>query len=138
MAGSLLSGRRPSTLDPFVGSAWQMVIAGTVNVLIGTAAGGWQSAHWTRGVWVALLWLATFGSLVGYTAYTYLLHNVPVAKVATYAYVNPIVAVVLSAIFLHEGLHGSQWIAMAIILVAVAIVTASKARPATLRESEEI
>lgn len=131
IAGSLLSGRRPSTLDPFVASAWQMVIAGTVNVLIGTAAGGWQSAHWTRGVLLALLWLATFGSLVGYTAYTYLLHHVPVAKVATYAYVNPIVAVGLSAIFLHEGLHGSQWIAMAIILAAVAIVTASKASPDT-------
>ena len=129
VAGSLLSGRRPSKLDPFVASAWQMVIAGTINVLIGTAAGGWQSAHWTRGVLLALLWLATFGSLVGYTAYTYLLHHVPVAKVATYAYVNPIVAVMLSATFLHESLHGSQWIAMAVILMAVAIVTASKAKP---------
>ncbi len=129
VAGSLLSGRKPSTLDPFVASAWQMVLAGGINVLLGTVTGGWQHAHWTAGVFAALAWLATFGSLVGYTAYTYLLHTVPVAKVATYAYVNPIVAVLLSAVFLHESLHGSQWIAMAVILAAVAIVTASKSRP---------
>lgn len=127
--GSLLSPRMPSKLDPFVASAWQMLLAGGINVLIGTATGGWQTAHWTPGVFAALAWLATFGSLVGYTAYTYLLHKVPVAKVATYAYVNPIVAVILSAIFLHESLHGSQWIAMAVILAAVAIVTASKSKP---------
>lgn len=129
VAGSLISPRRPSTLAPLLASAWQMVLAGTVNVLIGTVAGGWHTAHWTSGVLGALSWLAIFGSLVGYSAYTYLLHNVPVAKVATYAYVNPIVAVVLSAVFLHESLHGSQWIAMAIILGAVAIVTASKSKP---------
>ena len=129
VTGSLLSGRNPSTLDPFVASAWQMLIAGTINILIGTALGGWSTAHWTPGVFAAIAWLTIFGSLVGYSAYTFLLHNVPVAKVATYAYVNPIVAVILSAIFLHEGLHGSQWIAMAVILVAVAIVTASKSKP---------
>jgi drug/metabolite transporter (DMT)-like permease len=134
--GSLLSGRNPSTLDPFVTSAWQMVLAGTINLLIGTALGGWATAHWTPGVFAAITWLTVFGSLVGYSAYTFLLHNMPVAKVATYAYVNPIVAVILSAIFLHEGLHGSQWIAMAIILVAVAIVTASKSKPAAEAEAE--
>jgi drug/metabolite transporter (DMT)-like permease len=136
VVGSLLSGRVPSKLNPFVASAWQMTIAGTINILIGTAAGGWHTARWTPGVFAALAWLATFGSLVGYSAYTYLLHHVPVAKVATYAYVNPIVAVVLSAAFLHEGLHGSQWVAMGIILAAVAIVTASKSKPEPMAEPE--
>jgi drug/metabolite transporter (DMT)-like permease len=136
VVGSLLSGRMRSRVDPFSAAAWQMVFAGTANVLIGTAAGGWHTAHWTPGVFAALAWLAVFGSLVGYTAFTYLLHHVPVAKVATYAYVNPIVAVVLSALFLHEGLHGSQWIAMAIILVAVAIVTASKSQPQPAKTPE--
>jgi len=135
--GSLLSSRLPSTIDPMLASAWQMTIAGIVNILIGTAAGGWQSAHWTPGLFLALAWLALFGSLVGYSAYTFLLHTVPVAKVATYAYVNPIVAVMLSAIFLHESLHGSQWIAMAIILIAVAIVTASKSQNSKAAPAEE-
>lgn len=107
-----------------------MVLGGGINILLGTALGGWRTAHWTRGALGAVLWLAVFGSLVGYTAYTYLLHTVPVAKVATYAYVNPIVAVALSAAFLHEGLHGAQRIAMGVILLAVALVTASRARRA--------
>ena len=128
VVGSLISGRYPSRIDPFVGAAWQMTLAGTVNMLLGTAIGGLATAHWTTGLLVAIAWLTVFGSLVGFTAYTYLLHHAPVAKVATYAYVNPVVAVALSAVFLHESLHGSQWIAMAIILVAVAIVTASKAK----------
>ena len=128
VAGSLYSGRHPTTLNPLLAAAWQMLLGGAINILLGSALGGWQHAQWNRGAVLAVLWLGVFGSLVGYTAYTYLLHNVPVAKVATYAYVNPIVAVGLSAVFLHEGLHGSQWIAMAIILAAVAIVTASKAK----------
>ena len=126
VAGSLLAGRLRSTVDPMLASGWQMAMGGVVNVLIGTAAGGWHSAHWTPGLAVALLWLTVFGSLVGYSAYTYLLARVPVAKVATYAYVNPIVAVGLSAAFLHESLRGSQWLAMGVILLAVAIVTASR------------
>ena len=128
VAGSVYSGRRPTTLPPLLASAWQMLLGGGINILLGTALGGWHSAHWTRGALGAVLWLAVFGSLVGYTAYTYLLHTVPVAKVATYAYVNPIVAVGLSAVFLHEGLHGSQWIAMGVILLAVALVTASRVK----------
>lgn len=137
VVGSLLAGRLPSTTDPMLASAWQMTIAGVVNILIGTAAGGWHTAHWTPGVFLALTWLAVFGSLIGYSAYTFLLHTVPVAKVATYAYVNPIVAVILSAVFLHESLHSSQWIAMAVILAAVAIVTASKSKSTALLPQEE-
>jgi drug/metabolite transporter (DMT)-like permease len=63
---------------------------------------------------------------VGYTAYIYLLDNVPVAKVSTYAYVNPIVAVILGAIFLGERLVGIEYLGMAAILVAVYLVTSSK------------
>jgi drug/metabolite transporter (DMT)-like permease len=129
VAGSLLAGRIPSRVEPALGAGWQMCMGGAVNVLIGTVAGGWHTAVWTPRVLLALAWLALAGSLVGYSCYVYLLENVPVAKVATYAYVNPIVAVILSAVFLGESLHGQQWIAMAIILIAVAIVTASKSKP---------
>ncbi len=110
-----------------------MCMGGAVNVLIGTALGGWHTAVWTPRVFAAMAWLAIAGSLVGYSCYVYLLQHVPVAKVATYAYVNPIVAVVLSAVFLHESLHGQQWLAMAVILVAVAVVTASKSKVAPSR-----
>ena len=129
VVGSLYSNRRPTTLNPFLSAGWQMLLGGALSIVLGSVLGGWHTAVWNRSALLAVLWLVAFGSLVGYTAYTYLLHHVPVAKVATYAYVNPIVAVGLSAVFLRESLHGSQWIAMGIILASVALVTASKARP---------
>jgi drug/metabolite transporter (DMT)-like permease len=138
VAGSLLSSRRPIGLDPFVAAAFQMLAGGSTNVLLGTFTGAWHTAHWNIGVFYAVLWLTIGGSLIGFTAYTYLLHNVAVAKVTTNAYVNPVVAVVLSAIFLHESLQGSQWFAMGIILVAVAIVTVSKSTPVSMAELETV
>ncbi|MEZ2347141.1 EamA family transporter [Terriglobus sp. RCC_193] len=131
VAGSLYSGRRPSKIDPLLGAGWQMLLGGTLSIVMGSALGGWQTAHWSKSALLAVLWLIVFGSLVGYTAYMWLLHHVPVAKVATYAYVNPIVSVALSSVLLRESLHGSQWIAMAIILASVAVVTASKSTPKT-------
>lgn len=130
--GAVIGRRWRSTADPMLASGWQMLIGGAVNTGIGTAVGGWHTAHWTPGVFIALLWLAIFGSVVGYSAFTYLIHHVPVAKVATYAYVNPIVAVLLGAAILHEHLRPMEFAAMAVILVAVAIVTASK--PAVSRD----
>jgi drug/metabolite transporter (DMT)-like permease len=129
VAGSLYSGRRPSKIDPLLGAGWQMLLGGTLSIVLGSALGGWQTAHWNKSALLAVLWLIVFGSLVGYTAYTWLLHHVAVTKVATYAYVNPIVSVALSSLLLRESLHGSQWIAMAIILASVAVVTASKSKP---------
>jgi drug/metabolite transporter (DMT)-like permease len=126
--GSVVARRWTSSADPMVASAWQMLMGGATNIGIGSALGGWHTAHWTRGVAFGLLWLAIFGSLIGYSAYTYLLHHVPVAKVATYAYVNPIVAVLLGAVFLGERLRGLEWVGMGVILLAVATVTASKAK----------
>ncbi|ADV84168.1 EamA family transporter [Terriglobus saanensis] len=133
--GSVVARRWTSSADPMVASAWQMLMGGATNIGIGSVLGGWHTAHWTRGVVLGLLWLAIFGSLIGYSAYTYLLHHVPVAKVATYAYVNPIVAVLLGAIFLGERLRGLEWVGMGVILLAVATVTASKAKP---RVAEDI
>lgn len=129
VAGSLYSNRRPSTVDPLLAAGWQMLLGGALSIVMGSVLGGWQTAHWNRSALLAVLWLVVFGSLVGYTSYTWLLHHVAVTKVATYAYVNPIVSVGLSSLLLHETLHGSQWIAMAIILASVAVVTASKSKP---------
>lgn len=128
--GSVISRRWTTKADPMLASAWQMVIGGAVNISLGTAVGGWHTAQWTRGVWMAILWLAIFGSLVGYSAYTYLLHHVAVAKVATYAYINPIVAVILGAVFLGERLRPMEYAGMGVIVVAVAIVTMSKSAAA--------
>jgi drug/metabolite transporter (DMT)-like permease len=118
-----------------VSSTWQMLIAGSINLLIGLMSGGLQTSHWTRGAWLATLYLAVFGSLAGYTSYMFLLKNVRLSVVATYAYVNPIVAVLLGWAFLHETLHGSEWWGMGIVLASVAVVIASK--PAVTKSTAE-
>lgn len=124
--GSVFSRRAKVATGPFVGAGWQMLFAGLFNVLLTLLTGGARHVRWTaQGIW-SIAWLVTFGSLVGYTAYVYLLDNVPVAKVATYAYINPIVAVVLGALLLHERMVPVEYAGMAAILVAVYLVTSSK------------
>jgi len=73
-----------------------------------------------------VLYLVIFGSLITYTAYIYLLDHVAVSKVATYAYVNPVIAVILGAIFLHEHFVVVEYVGMGAILLAVFLVTSSK------------
>ena len=74
----------------------------------------------------SIFYLVVFGSLITYTAYIYLLDNVAVSKVATYAYVNPVIAVILGAIFVHEHFVAVEYVGMGGILLAVFLVTSSK------------
>ena len=112
--------------DPFVASAWQMLFGGIFSFFAMLGTGSQHGVRWTaQGVW-SIAWLVVFGSLVGYTAYVYLLEHVPVAKVSTYAYINPIVAVVLGALFLKERLVPIEYVGMAAITAAVYLVTSSK------------
>ena len=103
-----------------------MLFAGLFNSIFMFGSGDYHRAHWNTQAWLSVLYLVTFGSLVGYTAYIYLLDHVPVAKVATYAYINPIVAVILGGIFLRERMIPIEYIGMAAILIAVYLVTSSK------------
>ena len=124
-AGTILARRFKMPVSPFAAAGWQMLAAGVVNATMMLVLGDWARAQWgVQGVG-AVLYLITFGSLVGYTAYIYLLEHVPIAKVATYAYVNLIVAVALGAIFLHERMVGtSMWGWLGILIIGV--VTSSK------------
>jgi drug/metabolite transporter (DMT)-like permease len=87
---------------------------------------------------LAIVYLVIFGSMVAYTAYGWLLRNAPLSLVGTYAYVNPVVAVALGTVFLHEGISARTLIASAIILVAVAIIVTARGRlaNATVREPD--
>jgi len=91
--------------------------------------------HWTRPVWIAVLYLAICGSLASYTSYLFLLRNVRLSAVATYAYINPVVAVVLGSLLLNESMQPVQLAGMLIILVAVAVVVVSKPPPPRERGS---
>ena len=88
-AGTIVARRFKMPVSPFAAAGWQMLAAGVVNATMMLVLGDWGRAQWgVQGVG-AVLYLITFGSLVGYTAYIYLLEHVPIAKVATYAVRQP-------------------------------------------------
>jgi drug/metabolite transporter (DMT)-like permease len=130
-AGTIVARRFKMPVSPFASAGWQMLAAGLFNLVVMLALHSNRDSHWGTQAWSSVIYLVTFGSLVGYTAYIYLLEHVPVAKVATYAYINPIVAVILGAIFLHERMVGIEYVGMAAILVAVWLVTSSKLKSGT-------
>jgi drug/metabolite transporter (DMT)-like permease len=124
--GSVLSRKWQMKVDPLVATGWEMVFASIAHSTLALATGQYHRAVFNhRGV-MAVLYLVVFGSWIGYTAYVWLLKHVPTPKVATYAYVNPIVAVILGLIVLHERLDRFMLAGMVIITAAVALVTTAK------------
>lgn len=125
--GSVLAKRwKSSDVDVFSATAWEMVAAGVANLLIALVAGDLSRVVWTsRGVG-ATLYLVVCGSWIGYTAYIWLLGHVPTSKVATYAYVNPVVAVFLGWLILHEPVGAYILAGSAIVVASVVLVTSSR------------
>ena len=136
--GSILSRRAKVATSAFVAAAWEMVFAGLFNLGLALLTHTSFHVQWNRQAVLSIAWLVTFGSLVGYTAYIYLLDRVPVAKVSTYAYINPIVAVILGALVLHERMVPIEYFGMAAILVAVYLVTSSKLKSSPVTAADEV
>ena len=124
--GSVLSRRFHFRADTFVATGWQIGAASVFNVLFALITGGFHRAVWTWHGFEAIVYLSIFGSLVGLVAFTYLLQNVAVSKVATYAFVNPMIAVLLGVVLLGERLARTELIGMGIIVCAVATVVLSR------------
>jgi drug/metabolite transporter (DMT)-like permease len=124
--GSVFSHRFNLTVDVFASAAWQMTLAGAVNGVIALVTGQFQKTHWTTSALSAIAYLVVFGSWLGYSAYIYLLEHVPTPKVATYAYVNPIVAVFLGWIILREHVDVFMLVGTAIVIASVALVNTSR------------
>jgi len=117
--GSVYGKRHKTETSPYVGAAIQMVAGGTATALVGTLLGEWSRWHLTgRGVG-ALAYLVVFGSIIGYSAYTYALRNASATIVGTYAYVNPVIAVLLGWLILREPVTPRTFLAMALIIGAV-------------------
>ena len=138
--GSVLSRRFSFKLDTFVATGWQIGAAGLLNLTIATVGGNFHTAVWTRAGISAIVYLSVFGSIVGLTCYTYLLQHVPVTKVSTYAFINPVIAVLLGLILLHERLAPAEVLGMVIIVAAVALVILSRVRrhtPAVLLPEQD-
>jgi drug/metabolite transporter (DMT)-like permease len=127
--GSVLSRRWQMKVDPFVATSWEMIFAGLGHCVLVLLTGQYHRAVFTQRGVMALLYLVVFGSWVGYTAYIWLLKHVPTPKVATYAYVNPIVAVFLGWLILHEPFDRYMQMGSIVITAAVVLVTTAKVRP---------
>jgi len=130
--GSLYSKHASLPRSPFLSTSMQMLAGGAMLAIAGLIAGEWGSVaveNISVQSVVALAYLIVFGALVGFTAYVWLLQVAAPSKVATYAYVNPVVAVLLGWAIADETVTGQTLIAMVVIVLAVVCITASKAKP---------
>jgi drug/metabolite transporter (DMT)-like permease len=112
----------------------EMLGGGVLLVIVGLLTGelsGFDVHHVSRASAIGLVYLITFGSLLGFTSYIWLLDKVSPARLGTYAYVNPIVAVVLGWAIAGEKLSMRTGVAAAIVICAVALITTAKASPST-------
>ena len=139
--GSLYSARAHLPARPLVGVAMQMLCGGVMLGVVATLSGEvgrFHPAAVTPASIAALAYLVAVGSLVGFTAYAWLLRVAPLSLVATYAYVNPIVAVALGALILGEPVTPRTLLAGVIIILAVAIIVWARGRERVPLRPEEV
>jgi drug/metabolite transporter (DMT)-like permease len=123
--GTFISQRIALPRSIFASAAVQMVSAGAVLLVLGGALGEGQhvdASRFSLSSLIALGYLVIFGSLIAYSAYTWLLQHAPVSLVSTYAYVNPVVAVFLGTVFLAEPIAPTTIAGAALIIAAVAFI----------------
>jgi drug/metabolite transporter (DMT)-like permease len=130
--GSFASPRISLPRDPLVSTAWQSLLGGLVVVaagLIGGEVGDVHFAEFSDRSIFGLVYLITFGSLLAFTSYAWLLQNAPISKVSTYAYVNPVVAIALGWLILDEGITATTLLGAGIIVASVALVVRAESKP---------
>jgi drug/metabolite transporter (DMT)-like permease len=124
--GSIYSKYRPARTHPLMAAAFQMIIAGSVLILIGAILGEFGRFSLSmRGV-AALAYLIIFGSILGYGAFVYSLAKLPATKHSMYAYVNPVIAVILGWFVLDERLDWNVAFATALVLTGVVLVKSAR------------
>jgi drug/metabolite transporter (DMT)-like permease len=132
-AGGSLYSKYHSSGSTTVSSTWQMLAAGTAFLLGSFLLREWNGFEWrsvSTGSWLSLLYLVIFGSLAAYSAYVWLLQVRPAAQVSTYAYVNPVIAVLLGVFFAGEHMTLLQVSGLVVILVSVMLINLAKYRNA--------
>jgi drug/metabolite transporter (DMT)-like permease len=131
--GTLYAARRAVLPGPaLLASGIEMTAAGLALIVIAALTGEWAgfdiAAVSTRS-WAGIAYLIVMGSIVGYSTFAWLITVAPMSRVSTYAYVNPVVAVLLGAVVLGEPLTTRTIVASAVIVVAVAIIVTARTRP---------
>ncbi len=129
--GSALTRKLPLPSSKPMSSGAQMMTGGVLLLLISSALGEYRGFHpqtVSRQAWMALLYLIVAGSIVAFTAYLWLIHHESPTKVGTYAYVNPVVAVVLGYFLAGEAVGPRTLLGMLMILVSVIVITTTPAK----------
>ncbi len=132
--GSYIQPRLPLPRDVFVTAVWEMVFGGLMLIATGLVAGERFTGDYSGRVWLALGYLVLFGSVLAFTSYVWLLAHAPISLVATYAYVNPVVAVLLGWWILAEAVTGPVLVGGGIVVLAVALVITAE-RPRRSRQA---
>jgi len=127
--GSYIQPRLWLPEDVFVVTAYEMLLGGGLLVLSGLSLGERFTGAYSGRTWWALAYLVVFGSLLAFTAYVWLVSRAPISLVATYAYVNPVIAVLLGWLVLDERVTGVTLVGGGIVVAAVAVVITSERRP---------
>lgn len=137
--GSIYGLRASVPKSSLLTAGMQMFTGGLVLLLVGLIAGEWkqfQIAEVSTNSWLGFVYLIVFGSLISFTAYSWLLKNAPPAQVATYAYVNPIIAVFLGWLIAGESFTTQMLVGAAVIVGSVALITSTNAEHKESEESE--
>lgn len=132
--GSVLSKKWQSGAPAFGATSWQVFFAGMGNLVFALFNHDFAHVIWTTRGLLAIGYLIVGGSLIGYTAYIYILGHAPTAKVSTYAYVNPVVAVFLGWLVLHEKIDGYILAGSAIVIASVIVVTGASVTKKSARQ----
>ncbi len=130
-AGSMVAKRGQLTTPPLMVAALQSLVAGIVFCSFGLATGEARHWSWSPQALAALAYLIMFGSCFAYAAYIWLLHEVSPSALGTYAYINPLVAVVLGWVVLQETLSDKQLAGMVVILIGVVLVSIARPKAIT-------
>lgn len=134
--GSFASPRISLPRDPSVSVAWQSLLGGLIVLAAGFLGGEGGDIHpseWSTRSLLGLAYLITFGSLLAYSAYAWLLQNAPISKVSTYAYVNPVVAIILGFLINDESISTLALVGAGIIVASVALVIRIESAPRARR-----
>ena len=120
--GSAYSKRHARKDNVLGTTAFQMLAGGVILTAAGTVLGEWPHLSFTRQTALALIYLSTVGAIGGFVAYTYALRHLAVSFVSLYAYINPVIAVALGVLFLHESFDARMAVAAALVFGGVAVV----------------
>src|SRR5256886_4432198 len=133
---SALTRKLPLPASKVMSSGAQMLAGGLFLALTAASLGEFRNFHpsaVSRGAWLSLLYLIVAGSIIAFTAYVWLIHHVSPTKVGTYAYVNPLVAVLVGYFFGGEAIGPRAIVGTVLVLVSVVVITTT---PAKKRETE--